>query len=85
MNKTVVKDVARTCPGMSMPDIKQLPPNEAVSSLAPFRTIKHLLEQSPPPRRPNRNRPISDLQHEMDAWDAASEESWAMLDDDCLE
>ena len=76
MSEAIVRNIAETRPAQKVPQIKA---NQAVSCLAPFETIRRLLADSPPPRRPNRNRPVrivdSELRKELDAWDAASAEA----------
>ena len=34
----------------------------AITAVVDFEKVKHVLEKSPPPRRPNRNRPINGVQ-----------------------
>jgi len=50
----------------------------AMNTSMPFAEIKHLLEGYTAPKRPNRVRPIHNvepaLQGELDAWEAASDE-----------
>ena len=86
MSETVVRDVAVTKPSQAPPRIKK---NEAVSFLVPFEAIKHLLVGQRPPRRPNRNRPMHvndpQLQKELDAWEAASDEALEAMEDDLPE
>ena len=81
MSEAVVRNVAETRPAQKIPEVKA---NQAVSCLVPFKTIKHLLAGSPPPRRPNRNHPVgvvdSGLREELDAWDAASDEALNRLE-----
>jgi len=81
MRETIVHDIAKTRPEQKIPEIKA---DQAVSCLAPFEAIEHLLADSPPPRRPNRNRPTSvvdtELREELDAWDAASDEAFGRLE-----
>ena len=81
MSEAIVHNIAETRPAQKLPQVKA---NQAVSCLAPFETIRHLLADSPPPRRPNRNRPVgivdSALREELDAWDAASDEALNRLE-----
>jgi hypothetical protein len=76
MSETAVRNIAQTEPGQSIPAVAE---NEAVSFLAPFEMVRHLLANCPAPRRPNRNRPIQQvdpaLQEEFGAWEAASDET----------
>jgi hypothetical protein len=63
---------------VTLPSIAQ-----GVTRLVPFEVVKELLENSPPPRRPNRNRPIhdgGDLNAELAAWDRASDEAWSEIE-----
>lgn len=81
MSEAIVHSIAETRPAQKIPQPKA---NQAVSCLARFETIKHLLVGSSPPRRPNRNRPVSivdpALREELDAWDAASDEALDRLE-----
>ena len=81
MSEAIVHNIAKTRPEQKIPQAKA---DQAVSCLAPFETVRHLLVDSPPPRRPNRNRPISivdsALREELDAWDAASDEALGTLE-----
>jgi len=73
---------AITKPGQPLPPI---PDDCAVSFVAPFDSVKHLLSNYPPPPRPNRNRPIqrpdAELSEELRAWDAASDEALKQFED----
>ena len=86
MSEAIVHDIAKTRPEPKIPQVKA---DQAVSCLAPFETIRHLLVESSPPRRPNRNRPVSivdsALREELDAWDAASDEALRSLETDLPE
>jgi len=86
MSETIARDVAVTKSGQALPRIEK---NQAVSFLASFAAVKHLLIGSPAPRRPNRNRPIHvtdpELREELDAWEAASDEALRALEDDLPE
>jgi len=47
----------------------------------PFEKVRELVESSPAPRRPNRNKPIHDsLALELEAWEAASDEALEKCD-----
>ena len=76
MRKTTPPHRATTQPGQALPPIAD---DCAVSFLAPFESVKHLLSRYPPPGRPNRNRPVHEvdlqLREELDAWEAASDET----------
>jgi hypothetical protein len=55
----------------------------AVSCSIDFEVVRDKLAKYPPPRRPNRNRPIhapDDTERELSAWDAASDEAWTSID-----
>lgn len=86
MSEIVVHVVAKTQPGQLIPKIGA---NQAVSCLVPFDKVRDLLANSPPPRRPNRNRPLSAidpvLREELGAWDAASDEALEVLEDNLPE
>jgi len=87
MSETIARDVAVTKTGQAVPRIEK---NQAVSFLAPFEAVKHLLADRAAPRRPNRNRPINvvidpELRGEFDAWEAASDEAFRAMEDDLPE
>jgi hypothetical protein len=51
----------------------------AATLIASFESVRGLVAQGRPPKRPNRTRPLhspEELQAELDAWDAASDEVW---------
>jgi len=56
MSEALIRSVAKTEPGQAIPKVEA---DQAVSGLVPFAKIRHLLADSPPPRRPNRNHPIN--------------------------
>ncbi|MFH1266830.1 MAG: hypothetical protein ABIK89_13965 [Planctomycetota bacterium] len=86
MSETIARDVAVTKSGQAVPRIEK---NQAVSFLAPFEVVKHLLADRAAPRRPNRNQPIHvtdpELRGEFDAWEAASDEAFRAMEDDLPE
>jgi hypothetical protein len=56
-------------------------PRSATFSL-PFDIVRKLVEESPAPRRPSRNKPVyGNLTDEFAAWEAASDEAWESIDD----
>jgi hypothetical protein len=63
MSEIIVQEVAVKKSGQAPPRIKK---NQAVSYLAPFGTIKSLLEGYPAPKRPSRNRPVNMHAHDRD-------------------
>lgn len=77
MTDTLVKDVAETMPGQRVPESEA-----AVSFLPSFGEVRGILESSPAPRRPNRNRPIYDssLEEELSCWQAAGEEALELFE-----
>lgn len=83
MSEVAEPNTAQTRPGESLPAVVEK--NRAVSLVVPFERVRHLLVRYPPPRRPNRNRPIQQadaaLQQELDAWEAASDETLERFDD----
>jgi len=83
MSEVAEPSIAQTRPGESLPAVVEK--NRSVSLLVPFEKVRHLLVKYPPPRRPNRNRPIlqadSALQQELDAWEAASDETLGGFED----
>ncbi len=82
MSSTIVRSIATKRSGQALPRIDK---NQAVSLVASFDKVKPLLEGYPPPKRPNRNRPVASddrqLQCELDAWELASDEALQSLDD----
>lgn len=82
MSSAILKDIAETLPGQQ-PAVP-VSDDVAVSWMPRFDAVKHLLESSPAPRRPNRNRPNTDereLASEIESWQAAGEEALAMFED----
>ena len=88
MSGTITRNVAVTWPSQDAPCLdakKDIAADEnihiAVSCSPAFDAVRSMLEESRPPRRPNRNRPVVDvevdpgLRDELDAWDAASNEA----------
>lgn len=82
MPDTIVKDVAETRPGEQLaPAVES---NVGISFLPPFTLVKDILESSPSPRRPNRNRPLHDeteLEMELSCWEAAGAEALEAFED----
>ena len=82
MSSTEVRDVADNRSGQPLPRIEK---NQAVSLSFPFPAIKHLLIGQLAPRRPNRTKPIAvddpQLREELDAWEAASDEAFVVIEE----
>jgi len=76
MSDTIVHGRAETRPAQEAPMVER---NQAISISAPFPLVRGILSQYPPPRRPNRNHPLfevdRELREEMNAWEAASDEA----------
>ena len=83
MSSTVERPVAQNISSQK-PVIAR---NQAVSISMPFAVCKSFLEGSKSPRRPNRSKPVDDvqLQEELDAWDLASDEAFDIAEGNPLE
>jgi hypothetical protein len=79
-----IEPKVKTRPSVAAPEIR---PNQAVSFVMSFESVKHIVASSPPLRRPNRTKPIHDpdLMAELEAWDAASDEALENADHDMME
>ena len=77
MSEATIRGVAETHPGQDAPPVEE---GQAVSLLAPFQLVRGIISKYPPPRRPNRNRPIieadPELREEINDWEAASDEAF---------
>ena len=86
MSELIVKTTATTLPSEGAPGVAR---DRAISLCVPFAEVRHLLVKYPPPRRPNRNRPVNltdpELRRELEAWDAASDEALRAMEDDLPE
>ncbi len=85
MATTKPSDKQKLVPSETEQVIKDGPRKKAsaVSFLASFHKVKHLLVGRPAPKRPNRDRPLAPdvhLREELSAWDAASDEALENLE-----
>jgi hypothetical protein len=55
--------------------------NRAVSMRLSWEKVSKLVNVVVPLRRPNRSKPMQHLKQEIAAWNAASDEAWASIDD----
>ena len=82
MSKIIGQGAATTQPSKGAPEVAR---DRAISLLVPFAEVKQLLVKYPPPKRPNRNRPINladpELRREFEAWEAASDEALRVMED----
>lgn len=58
MNNATIDDRVRTKPAEAVPSV---PRNQAVSFQPTFASVAEVVGKSPPPKRPNRNKPASAL------------------------
>jgi hypothetical protein len=74
-NSLTPKDVAIGKPAQPVPIVAS---DVAISLTVPFEVVQSIVERCPAPRRPNRNRPrvTPELEAEMNAWEAASDEDF---------
>jgi hypothetical protein len=86
MGEVIEQTIAVTQPSKGAPPVAK---HRAISLLVPFAKVKHLLAKYPPPKRPNRNRPVNlvdpELRRELEAWEAASDEAFEIFEDDLPE
>jgi hypothetical protein len=86
MSEVIERTTVTTQPSRGAPQVAE---DRAISLLVPFAEVKHLLASYPPPRRPNRNRPVNlpdpELRRELEAWEAASDEALQAMEDDLPE
>ena len=86
MSDVIEHTIALTQPSKGAPPVAK---DRAISLLVPFAKVRHLLVKYPPPKRPNRNRPVNltdpELRRELEAWEAASDEALRAMEDDLPE
>ncbi len=86
MSEVIEQTPAMTQPSKGAPGV---PRDRAISLFVPFAKVRDLLAKYPPPKRPNRNRPVHltdpQLRSEFEAWEAASDEALGAMEDDLPE
>jgi hypothetical protein len=86
-----MSEITEQATGITQPSkgAPTVPKDRAISLLVPLAKVRDLLGKYPPPKRPNRNRPVNltapELRRELEAREAASDEALQAMEDDLPE